>query len=224
VPIEAIRPARVVACRTLRADVDPSVDAAFSTTLGVIENDLGIPVSVVDTVFDDPSLPFDWFMIGSAEFAQAFAWCEDRWDDFEPGLQMLLHVGAGVTTGDYLEKQRKRYQVAAVVEDLLGHDAVLLTPTLNVTSWAPDGPMPQEAGAVKDDPAIAVNTVEFNFTGHPAVSVPMGISPEGVPIGLQVVAPRFGDRYALGLAAALEQAQPWPTTAPGHDPFDAAFT
>ena len=54
-----------------------------------------------------------------------------------------------------------------------------------------------------------MNTVEFNFTGQPAVSVPMGTSPEGVPIGLQVIAPRFEDHLALGLAAGLEQAQPW---------------
>ena len=51
-----------------------------------------------------------------------------------------------------------------------------------------------------------MNTVELNFTGHPGVSVPIGISPEGVPIGMQIVAPRFGDRLALGLAAALEAA------------------
>jgi Asp-tRNA(Asn)/Glu-tRNA(Gln) amidotransferase A subunit family amidase len=223
VPIEAVRPSRVIACRTLRADVDPSVEAAFDTTLGVIENDLGIAVTVVDTVFDDPELPLDWFTVGSAEFAQSFAWCEDRWDEFEPGLTMLLRVGASVTTTDYLAKQRKRYQVAAVLEELLGDDAVLLTPTLNVTSWPPDGPLPQEAGSVTNDPAIAVNTVEFNFTGQPAVSVPMGTGPEGVPIGLQVVAPRFGDRFALGLAAALEQAQPWALTASGYEAFDAAF-
>jgi Asp-tRNA(Asn)/Glu-tRNA(Gln) amidotransferase A subunit family amidase len=49
--------------------------------------------------------------------------------------------------------------------------------------------------------------------------VPIGISAEGVPIGMQVAAPRFADRLALGLAAALEQAQPWPLAAPGFEPF-----
>ena len=128
-----------------------------------------------------------------------------------------------MSTADYLANQRMRYEVAARVEQLLVGDAVLVTPTLNVTSWAPSGPLPQEAGSVTNDPAIAVNTVEFNFTGQPAVSVPMGISPEGVPIGLQVVAPRFADHFALGLAAGLEEAQPWAPTAPGYDPFSAVL-
>ena len=80
------RPRRVVACRTLRADVDPAVDAAFTTTMGVIETDLGIPVETIDAVFDDVELPLHWFMVGSAEMAQALSWCRDRWDEFEPGL------------------------------------------------------------------------------------------------------------------------------------------
>ncbi len=223
VSLEPVPPTKVIACRTLRADLDPAVDAAFVTTMRVIENDLGIPVETIDAVFDDVELPLHWFMVGSAEMAQALSWCRDRWDDFEPGLAMLLQVGSSVTTADYLANQRKRYEVAARVEQLLAGGAVLATPTLNVTSWAPGGPLPQDAGTVTNDPAIAVNTVEFNFTGQPAVSVPMGISPEGVPIGLQVVAPRFADHLALGLAAGLEQAQPWARTAPGYEPFSAAL-
>ena len=96
---------------------------------------------------------------------------------------------------------------------------MLVTPTCNVTSWAPTGPLPDAAGDVTGDPAIVVNTVELNFTGHPAVSVPIGTAPDGVPIGMQIVAPRFGDRLALGLAAELETARPWPSTAPGYETF-----
>jgi len=223
VPLAPRLPSRVVACRTLRADVDPAVDAAFSTTLGVIENDLGIPVEIVDRVFDDDQLPYSWFIVGSAEMAQAMAWCRDRWSTFEPGLAMLLEMGAGVSTSDYLAHQRKRYDVAARVDALVRDDAVLVTPTLNVTSWAPEGPLPQSAGSVTDDPAIAVNTVELNYTGHPATSVPMGIGPEGVPMGLQVIAARFADALTLGLAEGLERAQPWPAVAPGHESFSAVL-
>jgi Asp-tRNA(Asn)/Glu-tRNA(Gln) amidotransferase A subunit family amidase len=219
VPIQAARPARVLACRTLRADVDPSIDAAFTTTLDVIERDIGIDVERIEDVFHDDAVPFSWFSVGSAEFAQALAWCRDRWESFEPGLAWMLQVGADVSAADYLAHQRQRYVLAERLESLLGPDVVLVTPTLNVTSWQPGGPLPDAAGAVTDDPTIAVNTMDFNFTGHPALSVPIGISAEGVPIGMQVAAPRFADRLALGLAAALEQAQPWPLAAPGFEPF-----
>jgi aspartyl-tRNA(Asn)/glutamyl-tRNA(Gln) amidotransferase subunit A len=176
----------------------------------------------VDHVFDKPDLPFSWFMIGGTELAESLADVRERWDDFEPGLAMMLHIGDDVSAATYLAAQRARYVVAEEIERALGPDTVLVTPTLNVTSWGPKGPLPDAAGAVTDDPSIAVNTVDFNYTGHPAVSVPMGLAPDGVPMGLQIVAPRFGDRLALGLAQAIEQARPWPATAPGYEPFPLA--
>jgi amidase/6-aminohexanoate-cyclic-dimer hydrolase len=49
----------------------------------------------------------------------------------------------------------------------------------------------------------------FNFTGNPAMSVPLARSKGGLPIGVQFAAP-FGDEATLfRLAAQLEQAQPW---------------
>ena len=67
--------------------------------------------------------------------------------------------------------------------------------------------------------SIALNTTDLNFTGHPGVSVPMGVDGHGVPFGLQVVAPRFQDGLAMGLAELIERAQPWPLVAPGYQPF-----
>lgn len=218
VPFEPEQPARVLACRTLRADVDPAVEAAFETTIGVIERDLGTPVERTGNPFH-PDAPLSWFQIVAAEMAETLASERDRWGELEPGVAGIIEYGRNVPLDEYLAAQRQRYADAAALEALLGDDAVLVTPTLNVTSWAPDGPLPDSAGSVTGDPSIAVNTLELNFTGHPAVSVPMGRGPEGVPIGLQVIAPRFRDRLALGLAAALERAQPWPQVAPGYTPF-----
>jgi Asp-tRNA(Asn)/Glu-tRNA(Gln) amidotransferase A subunit family amidase len=203
----------------LRADVDPAVEAAFDETVGILERDLGLPVARVDRISDKDDVPFSWFVAGGAELAESLAEHRDRWDEFEPGLVAMLQIGEQMSLPDYLGAQRARYVMSAAIEDLLADGAVLVTPTLNVTSWAPSGPLPDGAGTVSNDPSIAVNTMDFNYTGHPAVSVPMGIGPEGVPMGLQVVAPRFEDRLALGLAAALEQARPWPATAPGYEPF-----
>lgn len=49
----------------------------------------------------------------------------------------------------------------------------------------------------------------FNLTGHPAISVPAGLTPDGLPTGLQAVAPWFAEQRLIDLAAALERLQPW---------------
>ena len=53
------------------------------------------------------------------------------------------------------------------------------------------------------------NTMLFNMTGQPSMSVPLSWSPDGLPIGVQLTAP-FGDEATLfRLAAQLEEARPW---------------
>lgn len=66
------------------------------------------------------------------------------------------------------------------------------------------------------------NTGEANLTGHPALSVPAGVSPNGIPFGLQITGPRFRDDLVLDVGAAWEAANPWPPVAPGYEPFGAS--
>jgi aspartyl-tRNA(Asn)/glutamyl-tRNA(Gln) amidotransferase subunit A len=49
----------------------------------------------------------------------------------------------------------------------------------------------------------------FNWSGSPAASVPCGFTPEGLPVGLQIVGKRFDDLGVLQASAAFEAARPW---------------
>ncbi|MBE7188816.1 amidase [Jatrophihabitans endophyticus] len=56
----------------------------------------------------------------------------------------------------------------------------------------------------------------WNLAGWPAMVVPVGLGPDGLPLGVQLVAPPGGEARLLGLAAQLEQLRPWMRTAPAH--------
>jgi amidase len=54
----------------------------------------------------------------------------------------------------------------------------------------------------------------YNTSGAPAISLPLGSTPTGLPIGVQLGAARGNDRLLLSLAASLEAARPWVRQAP----------
>lgn len=211
------RPTRVLACRTFRADVDPVVEAAVEQALEVLGSD-GLQVERVDAPSSAAEL-LHWFAISSAELAQSLADRRDDWHRLDASTRQLVEYGAAITTEQYIAAQRSRHALGERIDELLGDDAVLVVPTLNVQWWPPEGPAPDSAGSVTGDPTIPVNTPELNSTGHPAASVPIGLGSTGVPIGLQVIAPRFREGLTLGVAQLIERLQPWPTVAPGYEPF-----
>jgi aspartyl-tRNA(Asn)/glutamyl-tRNA(Gln) amidotransferase subunit A len=57
-------------------------------------------------------------------------------------------------------------------------------------------------------------TAPFNISGQPAVSIPVGLSYEGLPVGLQVVARRHDEELVLACGQVSETNNPWPKFAP----------
>ncbi|MET7243746.1 amidase [Methylobacterium sp. EM32] len=86
---------------------------------------------------------------------------------------------------------------------------------------SPNPPFPAEHASPTNDPARAMAhiayTVPFNMSEQPAISVPAGFTPEGLPVGLQIVGKRFDDIGVLRLARAFEKIRPalrpWPVVA-----------
>jgi Asp-tRNA(Asn)/Glu-tRNA(Gln) amidotransferase A subunit family amidase len=209
-------PQRVLACRTFRSDVDPDIEANFEKTLDALTAS-GVVVERIDSPCNSDTI-WNWYVISTAELAQSLRHEEHRWDQLSEYVQAQLQFASRTTLDQYIQAHRNRHEISARFDNLLTPGTVIVTPTTNARSWPAEGPLPSHAGNT-EDAAIALNTADINFTGHPAVSVPIGLDDNGVPCGLQVVAPRFHDGLALGLAAHLEKIQPWPHTAPGYTPF-----
>ena len=217
VDLEPRLPSRIVACPTLRLGADDVIASAFDEAVDALGRELAIDVVRVEEA-TSRECSRRWFTMASAELAQSLLEHRDRWPEFEPTLRQAVEIGSQVSTSDYIAAARTRWAECARMDELLGDDGVLLTPTVNACAWPPEGPMPNKAGGI-DDAWIALNTADFNFTGHPAVNVPLGLDDAGVPFGLQIVAPRCRDGLALGVAQLWERMKPWPAVAPGYEEF-----
>ncbi|MEM8923209.1 MAG: amidase [Actinomycetota bacterium] len=89
---------------------------------------------------------------------------------------------------------------------------LLLTPTtpalpFRTTDLVPPADSPWRIG--RDYGRIGAFTIAFNVTGHPAISLPLAQSAEGLPIGVQLVAPMEREDLLFRVGAHLEQAMPW---------------
>ena len=98
--------------------------------------------------------------------------------------------------------------------DLIVSPTLAIPPVANATDGNTIGPTEINGDSV--DPLIGwCMTFPINFTGHSAISVPAGLTVEGLPVGLQIIGRRYADESVLALASRFEHARPWLRTYPG---------
>jgi len=141
-------------------------------------------------------------------------------DGLEPALHDYLALAETISAVDYKLDDVVRTHVFDAVQDVFERYDLLVSPTLSVpvVANADDGMTvgPSEVEGEAVDPLIGwCPTYIFNFTGHPAASIPAGLTPEGYPVGMQIVGPRLCDDVVLAASAAFEAVRPWADTYPG---------
>lgn len=137
-----------------------------------------------------------------------------------PQFYGMLEAGAKVSALDHALDDLLRTQVFDAIQDVLEEYDFIVSPTLAVPPVrnAADGNTigPVEINGEAVDPLIGwCMTYPINFTGHPAISVPAGLTPEGLPIGLQIIGRRHADASVLAMAARFEEIRPWFQSYPG---------
>lgn len=110
---------------------------------------------------------------------------------------------------------RFRAEMNEAMADLFEQVDLVLCATSPMEPFAAEGPMPRIVGEVKVNPYNAGSlTIPGNISGYPAISMPAGLTSNGLPVGLQAYARRHEDALLLDLALVLERARPWPLVAP----------
>lgn len=134
-------------------------------------------------------------------------------EDVEPNTWALGQIGRAISATQYLESVETVHALSRRVAAWWGEGwDLLVTPTLS----EPPPPLGQFTSS-HEDPlapsqramALCVFTMPFNFTGQPAISLPLFWSDAGLPIGVQLVAAYGREDLLIRVASQLEQARPW---------------
>ena len=166
-------------------------------------SNLGAKVEEVDPGFKDQLETFTlhWFP-GAATVVRSIPAAKRKLMD--PGLLDVARQGEKITMKQYQDAVAKRGALGVLMNKFHQKYDLLLTPTLPVPAF--------DAG--KEFPGAAKKrrwtdwtpfSYPFNLTQQPAASIPCGLTRAGLPAGLHIVGPKYGDAQVLRAARAFEE-------------------
>jgi aspartyl-tRNA(Asn)/glutamyl-tRNA(Gln) amidotransferase subunit A len=187
------------------ADFDPDIESAMNEAIEVIRR-MSLEIIEVDL----PSVPT------AVQAPEVYAIHKNYYANspelYRPWMRERLAQAASADTGAYVTDRFALERVRRTVSDVFAEVDLLITPTTPVPPITIE-----EASNMSPSPAGEVwlrNTRPFNAYGLPTISIPCGFTRAGLPIGLQIAGPRFGEGRVFRFAHAFEQATHWHERAP----------
>ncbi|MDA1070462.1 MAG: Asp-tRNA(Asn)/Glu-tRNA(Gln) amidotransferase subunit GatA [Proteobacteria bacterium] len=120
-------------------------------------------------------------------------------------------LSAGYYDAYYLKAQKVRTRIAEDFRDAFGHVDAILTPATPSAAFPADEPPSDPVAMYLND----IFTVPVNLAGLPGMSVPAGLSGEGLPLGLQIIGKAFDEATVLRVGRAIEHAAGFDTRPEG---------
>jgi aspartyl-tRNA(Asn)/glutamyl-tRNA(Gln) amidotransferase subunit A len=183
----------------LDEEVASAVNHAISAlaTLGAEIRDIDLPVPTDRTLQSAEAYAFH------AEFVARSP------ELYQPETLRRIRTGENVSADALLESRRELQRLRRDIASVFDSVDLLVTPTTPIPAPAiaelkqyPDLLRPRELLLLR-------NTRPINVWGLPAISVPCGFTEAGLPIGLQIIGPHWGEALILRVACAYEQATAW---------------
>ncbi|GAA3760508.1 amidase [Terriglobus aquaticus] len=206
----------------------PFFDKLDAATAAAVETAIGVIKGLVQSV-RDVQLPavdaLDWTAVRAAEVAAVH---QDLFRRHAGNYQLQTR---GVVDGTFKELNDPGETAAGKAVDLIraqwhlaglrktiddafdGFDLVVL-PTNRVGPRTIQEELGREEKPQPEEPTNDFNSLAFNLYGIPAISIPCGFTPGGLPVGLMIAGPRFSEGRVLALAAAYERAAGWGSRRP----------
>ena len=187
--------------------VDPEVAALVERAARRFE-ELGATLELAEPAVPDCGEIFRTHWFAGAGYVVA-GLSEAQKAVMDPGLLQIAAQGAEIGLQDYLAAGRARDAWGETMLAFHQDWDLLLTPSLPIPAFDAGLEMPPDQGERRWVDWTPF-TYPFNLTGQPAASIPCGLTEGGLPVGLQIVGPRFADHLVLRAAAAFEAAAPFP--------------
>ena len=183
---------------------------------------LGCRVDLIDAEVENAE-PC-WRVLQQSNWAARFhARIDEVAEKLDPSFVEGIRAGGAYAGQQLLQATYRRTALFRTAQQWFGKYDLILTPTMSRPAL--------EVGHRALDP-ITIGGIDagdmrhswvpylkfFNLTGHPAISVPCGLTGGGLPCGLQIVGRWYEDATVLRAAAALETARPWAQRRPPLQP------
>ena len=184
------------------------VDVTYRAAM--VFEELGCAVEELSMALPEP---YDSFgPMQSAGVFHSFARYLDEYGDrMTEFARFFIEKGSRVTTEDYVRAEGRIAELKATFDDAFSTYDLIISPVSCFPAF-PNETFPGSITSSSSYPAQYWNgafTMHANAIGHPAASVPAGFSPDGLPIGLQVIGRRYDEETVLAASAAFERARPW---------------
>ena len=188
-------------------NVHPDVASSVAAAVRELES-LGAQVEQIDPGFEDP-LEIStglWFVSAWTLWNQLTAQQQAVTD---PDFRAQAMLGQRLSALEVQRLHLRRGELGSLMRQFMTRYDLLVTPTLAVPAFDA-----RPAGQREMNPQTMLGwtpfSYPFNLTQQPACTIPCGLSADGLPIGLQLVGPMFGDALVLRAARAYESVRPIP--------------
>ncbi len=173
-------------------------------------SELGFQVEEVEFDFGMSKKDIQHSFIGlwCVKYAAAYGQLYDNQPEhFSKNIISMIEFGRKLSAVDYKSIDWKRTKIWQTIQNVLSHYDFIIAPTLATTAFDHHLPGPNKINGKDINPANDwMMTQIFNLTGHPAASLPVGLTEAGLPVGLQVISKKFTDDQLLQVCHRYEQA------------------
>jgi aspartyl-tRNA(Asn)/glutamyl-tRNA(Gln) amidotransferase subunit A len=185
--------------------VDPEIAAATAQAAQHLQ-DLGALVEQVDPLSEDPlDITTGLWFAGAYQVWQTLSPAQQALTD--PDFKAQAELGAQLDANAIHALNQRRGVLGSHLRQFMQRFDLILTPSTAVTAFKarPAGHSPMDAQAMLGWTPFSY---PFNLSQQPAISLPCGLSSQGLPMGVQLVGPMFGDANLLVAAQALQACYP----------------